>query len=62
MNDWSDQKTGDPLYADLRDFYKVREMEPGLGLAGRSSRDRCNVVAGNDVNGPGPGSGSHLSS
>jgi hypothetical protein len=23
MNDWSDEQTDDPLYADLRNFYKV---------------------------------------
>ena len=25
MTDWSDEETGDPLYADRRNFYKVEK-------------------------------------
>ena len=31
MNDWSDEETDDPLYADRRNFYKVEKWS-GDGL------------------------------
>ena len=34
MNDWSDEQTDDPLYADLRNFYKVEAW----------SRTACTLV------------------
>ena len=43
MNDWSDEETDDPLYADQRNFYKVEKW----------SRDGLRVelmlYAGNDL-------------
>ena len=31
MNDWSDEKTDDPHYADRRNFYKVEKWSPAAG-------------------------------
>ena len=34
MNDWSDEKTDDPLYADDRNFYKGGGVGSSHGAAG----------------------------
>ena len=49
MNDWSDEQTDDPLYADLRNFYKVEawsrdEMRIDALLYAGNSLDKAREI------------------
>jgi hypothetical protein len=43
VNNWSDEQTDDPLYADRRNLYKIEKWEPRRALEEATGLD---VVAG----------------
>jgi hypothetical protein len=54
MNDWSDEETGDPLYADDRNFYKVElwtmdEQRVLRMLYGGNNLDKARTIFGNYI-------------